>query len=616
MLPNRIKLPGTTDEAGYGEKTSGIEGGYLSRVHKYIGPAWYQREIQIPPSWQDQEVELLLERVLWESKVWIDDRFCDSQDSLGTPHLHRLGRLTLGKHRLTVRVNNAMIHPIGDKGHCYTEETQTIWNGIVGRVEVRAHGPLWIGRQRIFPNNDGTVRIDLTLHSELSDPVSGTVTASILEKDSGRVVGTGEATLQIPQRLHPDQTHLGRVAVPSEIKVELAGTPKLWCEFNPELYRVELQLQATSGKTQFADSASATFGFRTVGRVGQHIAINGRPTFIRGNLDCVQFPRTGYPPCDVEAWRRIFHVYKEHGLNQVRFHSWCPPEAAFQAADELGIYIQAEVVWIDYWMGSPNADKNHDTAGRPQGVGKDDRTIDQYVRAEMRRMFDAYGNHPSFVFFVIGNELGTSNFEVMGQWIKAEKAHDPRRLYAASTARAITPVDDFSDTHDIPNVGSTVNQFGVPHTDWDYEKSYSRAPVPIIAHEMGQMPVYPCWEEIGKYTGVLRARNLEGFRQQAHKNGASKLKAGNSSRPRAPATASSIRTRWRRNSARPVQAASVGSACRISPAKVNRWSAGWIRFTTPRALSHRRNSVATAARPCPWRDSKNTSGPMARSSGP
>ena len=211
-LPDRIKLPGTTDEAGYGKKTSGIEnshngivGGYLTRVHKYIGPAWYQREIEISQSWQGQEVELLLERVLWESKVWIDNRFCDAQDSLGTPHLHRLGRLTPGKHRLTVRVNNAKIHPVGDIGHCYTEHTQTIWNGIVGRIELRVRGPLSIQRHRIFPSNDGTVRIDLTLQNELFDRISGTVTARILEKSSGNVAGTGEVALQIPQRLSSDQ---------------------------------------------------------------------------------------------------------------------------------------------------------------------------------------------------------------------------------------------------------------------------------------------------------------------------------------------------------------------------------------------------------------------------
>ena len=307
--------------------------------------------------------------------------------------------------------------------------------------------------------------------------------------------------------------------------VRLAGAPEAWSEFNPRLYRVELQLQANCGshavcrfRRQHA-SASAT-----ISRDGRRLLVNGRPTFIRGNLECGLFPLTGYPPCDVEAWRRIFRIYKQYGLNQARFHTWCPPEAAFQAADELGIYLQVEVIWIDYWMSAPNPRKDMDTPGYPQGVGRNDRSIDRFVRAEMRRILDRYGNHPSFAFLVIGNELGTSNFEVMGRWIKEEKERDPRRLYAASTARAITPADDFSDTHLIPGLGPqagmTVNRLGVPHTDWDYESACGRAPVPIIAHEMGQMPVYPCWDEIAKYTRrAAGADTSKAFREQARRNG-------------------------------------------------------------------------------------------------
>jgi len=444
---------------------------------------------------------------------------CDVHDSLNTPHLHRLGPLAPGKHRLTIRVNNALIHPIGDKGHCYTEETQTKWNGVVGRIELRAHPLVWIEQQRVFPSNDGAVRIEVTVGNEAFHPVEGTLSARVVDKTNGKVLGTGRAAFSIARGLREDGSHILYRSYPTEVTLKLSEPPRLWSEFNPELYEAEIQVQATVGGKSQTDSATATFGFRSVGRTGHHVAINDRPTFIRGNLDCVHFPLTGYPPCDVESWRRIFRIYKDHGLNQVRFPSWSPPDAAFQAADELGIYIQAEVLWIDLWMGSPQSSAHMNAAGYPQGVGKNDRTIDRYARAEITRILDAYGNHPSFVFLVIGNELGSSNFEVMDQWIHEEKLRDPRRLYSASSARRIMPSDDFSDTHVVPDAGPVVNRLGVPHTDWDYEKAYSRGPVPIIAHEMGQMAVHPCWDEIAKYTGVLRARNLEAFRELARKGG-------------------------------------------------------------------------------------------------
>ena len=124
---------------------------------------------------------------------------------------------------------------------------------------------------------------------------------------------------------------------PVEVAIKLGETPARWSEFNPVLYQAESRLQAAAEGAALTDSQVVAFGFRTVGRVGHHVAINGRPTFIRGTLDCVYFPLTGHFPCDVESWRRLFRVYKEYGLNQARFHSWCPPEAAFQAADEAGV---------------------------------------------------------------------------------------------------------------------------------------------------------------------------------------------------------------------------------------------------------------------------------------
>ena len=176
---------------------------------------------------------------------------------------------------------------------------------------------------------------------------------------------------------------------------------------------------------------------------------------MRGNLDCVHFPLTGYPSCDVKEWERIFKIYKSYGLNHVRFHSWCPPEAAFEAADKLGIYIQAETIWIDWWMTSTPKDRpDMLTKGLPEGLGKNP-SADKFVQDELQRILDAYGNHPSFTMLCIGNELGNSNFDVMQQWIKKLKEKDSRRLYSVSTARKIMPVDDFSVTHNIPGVGGT-----------------------------------------------------------------------------------------------------------------------------------------------------------------
>jgi len=288
---------------------------------------------------------------------------------------------------------------------------------------------------------------------------------------------------------------------------------KKWDEFTPNCYRLSVNVKAgSSNETQDVD-----FGFRNISTSKSKILINNQPVFMRGNLDCVHFPLTGYPSCDPAEWERIFKIYKAYGMNHVRFHSWCPPEAAFVAADRMGIYLQVEILWIDWWMTTAPKDRpDMYTKGLPEGLGKNP-SADAYVQAEMARIMDAYGNHPSFAMFCIGNELGNSDFEVMEKWVANMKAIDNRRLYSTSTARKIMPVDQFMVTHNIPNVGGTYGVRGYS-TQYDLEDNYSKANIPIIAHELGQYPVYPLWSEIDKYTGVLKARNLEQCRESASKN--------------------------------------------------------------------------------------------------
>lgn len=334
-------------------------------------------------------------------------------------------------------------------------------------------------------------------------------------------------------------------------------------------------------KKQF-DSREIEFGFREVSHSNSKILVNGKPVFLRGNLDCVHFPLTGYPSCKVEDWEKIFRIYKDYGLNHVRFHSWCPPEAAFIAADRLGIYIQAETIWIDWWMSSEQKDRPEmNTKGYPQGLGKNP-SADRYVQQELTRMIDAYGNHPSFVMQCIGNELGNSDFEVMESWMKPLKEKDSRRLYSVSTARKIMPVDQYMATHYINGLGSARGLKGGASTSWDFEDVYSKSNIPVLSHEIGQWPVYPRWSEIKKYKGVLKARNFEEFREQARKN---KIEEQNEEFVAASGALNQIMYKYEIESFcvhLPVPASNC-SACRIIRDREKRWSAGWMSFTIVRA---------------------------------
>lgn len=499
---DRIYLPGTTDENEYGHKTVDTAYGILSRAFEYVGPAWYTKEIEIPETWADQEVTLFLERVLWESRVFLDGKAFGIQDALGTPHIHPLGVVKPGKHLLSIRINNNMIHNIGDKGHAYGEYMQSIWNGIVGEIELQARSPRHVERIRTFPDPaSNSVRVEVDLRNPYNQELK--VLFLLREKNSRKLIDSVSVVTK-------EKTFSKELTPDTKIRT--------WDEFDPFLYEIELILNPETD----ADSKQVQFGFITVDKSDHHILVNNHRIFLRGNLDCIHFPLTGYPDMDKDGWMRIFKKYKEFGLNHVRFHSWCPPEAAFEAADETGIYIQAEAsVWIDWWMGTDMVARGRpemDTKGYPQGIGQGDEDADNFIWEEMKRVVETYGNHPSFILFCIGNELGSSDYNLMGEWIKTLKEMDPRRLYAASTARTITPWCDYSATHNVPGIGS-VRQKMTDNLNWDYEKKYSQAHVPIIAHEIGQWPVYPDWDEIEKYTGPLKPRYLEKLAQLARDNG-------------------------------------------------------------------------------------------------
>lgn len=228
-----------------------------------------------------------------------------------------------------------MIHNIGDKGHIYTAYTQSIWIGVVAKIELQAIHPDHIVSVKTFPDIDnGELKV------EVCYDVSEKTVEDYIAKLEISDIKTGEKLLHASEFIKPAQLS-EKIWIRMPVKDEL----NQWDEFNPELYQLNCSLIQ---ENKIIHQKRIDFGYSKVSHNGTHLLMNNKPVFLHGNLDCVHFPLTGYPSCNVEDWERIFRKYKEYGLNHVRFHSWCPPEAAFTAADRLGIYIQAEVIWLDW----------------------------------------------------------------------------------------------------------------------------------------------------------------------------------------------------------------------------------------------------------------------------
>jgi hypothetical protein len=406
LTGDTITLPATTDIAKKGTPNTEKLENKLTRRYKFIGKAWYQRDIVIPADPKEQPLVLTLERTRHTS-VWLGNtKLPDPHQSLSTPHRYTLPKVA-GKHRLTILVdNNPKLFPAS--GHMINEDIQTNWNGIIGEI-------------------------------------------SLTPAASQKTIAKGDnATAKNKPRL----THNGQ---------------QLFCD--------------------------------------------GEPFFLRGKCDSLEFPLTGAPPMDKASWLKYLALTKSYGINHHRFHSCCPPEAAFAAADELGILFQVEgpTMWGHYHQ--------------------------QYQTAEGKAILDEYGHHPSFVIYSLGNEIGGNYRNVLGKTVAELRQYDGnRRMFLTGSNNGGDhpkqhPADDIWVTMWVNRaakiyvrasdanirIGHIENMS--PSTRNDFTPALKFSTIPLVGHEIGQYQVFPNFDDIANLSGVLEGRNLQMYKQRLEKAG-------------------------------------------------------------------------------------------------
>lgn len=493
-----IQLPGTLDDAGIGAPSTLTDEHltrdvllHLTRKHTYIGSAWYEREVNIPQQWKGKSITLFLERVLWTTRVRVDGQEAGFCESLSAPHTYELGRLlTPGKHTIAIRVDNSKQYDISiqDMAHAYTEGTQIVWNGIIGRIQLIARSPDHIASVQVYPSVKEKKIAVTTMLAAPAVAGKGRLSVEVLDERK-QVIGSWNGEVVSSQ---PEQ----------RCSIALPGC-KEWDEFTPRVYRVRVRLVTAGG----ADEAAVAWGMRqlSAGKEMENsvLRINGRRMFLRGTLECNIFPLTGHPPMDKKGWLKEFTTAKAYGLNHLRFHSWCPPAAAFEVADSMGFYLQVE---LPFW----NKNAGKDTA------------MDRFLEDEAHRISREYGNHPSFCLWSMGNEL-EGDFDWLRGMVSILRQSDARHLYTSTTfsfqpghGKWPEPGDDFYITQYTKKGwvrGQGIFNTYPPEFKSDYAKAADSLPVPLIIHEMGQYSVYPDMREIDKYAGVLDPLNFKAIRK-------------------------------------------------------------------------------------------------------
>ncbi len=220
---------------------------------------------------------------------------------------------------------------VGLNSHSVSDHTQSAWHGVVGRMDLRAEPRVGIESIQIHPAMDGrSARVVVQVVNTTDEARKDTLAIEVMQQ--GQAVGKQAWPIHIPAE-----------GMTVEHTLQFEREVKRWDEFNPSLCVLTAVLRSDDEKSGVRHE---TFAVRHVRTRGTQFVLNGRPIFLRGTLECCIFPLTGYPPTDVASWKRIVRICKAHGLNHIRFHSWCPPEAAFVAADELGFYLSGRMLHV------------------------------------------------------------------------------------------------------------------------------------------------------------------------------------------------------------------------------------------------------------------------------
>lgn len=509
-----ISLPGNLDLAGIGTPNTLTPALtkpqllHLTRKHRFVGAAFYRRTIDVSKEMANKPLTLTLERIVWQSQVWIDGKkLAGEVESLTTPHQYTLLEgLKAGKHEVLIRIDNRKRYDMStqEMAHAYTDETQVKWNGILGKMTLKAENLVKVLSVQTFPD---VARMSVKVITRLVRTLpKGKKHKGVLSLEVTGTPATTAATEKVGISSISFPVTVDQDTITVEKTLPLGDKAKLWDEFSPYVYG--LTARFTKGKTLMA-ADSTTFGMRDIRVKDGHLAVNGHRIFLRGTLECCIFPLTGCPPTDEAGWEKVFGSAKSWGLNHLRFHSYCPPEAAFRVADRLGFYLQIELpVWS-------------------LTIGQDP-AMNRFLYDEYKRIIANYGNHPSFCLLSAGNEL-QPDFRFLNDFVSYMKQHDPRHLYTTTSftfeeghGKQPEPADQYFVTQWTEKGwvrGQGVFDAEQPNFNKDYRQATTDIHTPLISHEIGQYSVYPNLEEIKKYTGTLDPLNFKAIRDDLQAKG-------------------------------------------------------------------------------------------------
>ncbi len=437
------------------------------------GTGWYRKHFHLPASDEKTQAEIRFDGVYMNSDVWLNGHplgfhpygYTSFAYDL-TPYLNRDS-----ENVLAVRVRNE-----GPNSRWYSGSGiyRHVWLTLTGDVRI----PLW-GVSATTPRVSADLStVDVSVRMENRGKNSQSVTLRVqIIGHRGEVAGKGEKTL--------DLTAAGESTVTQSFDVQ---APQLWSSETPRLYRADAEL-LVAGKT--VDRSTVNFGIRSIEVDAEHgLRINGEEVKLRGGCAHHDNGILGSAAIDRAEERRV-ELMKANGFNAIRT-SHNPPSPAFlDACDRLGMMVIDEA--FDCWNIGKNDDDYH-------------LYFNDWWKRDITSMVLRDRNHPSVIFWSIGNEIDGRNtpqgVAIAKDLRDAVKSLDPVRPV---TMAVPGPYD-----HNLPQWQANDPAFlhldvGGYNYQWQqYEIDHKRFPQRIMmGTESFPIEAYDSWHSAAKLSYVL-----------------------------------------------------------------------------------------------------------------
>ncbi|MGG3283257.1 glycoside hydrolase family 2 TIM barrel-domain containing protein [Paenibacillus solani] len=354
----------------------------------------YVREFELPEHWDGSEISIKFDGVDSAFHVWLNGAFIGySQGSRLTSEFDLTPYVKTGVNKISVRV-----YQWSDGS--YLEDQDMWWmSGIFRDVYLVAEpSALRINDFCVTTKLDEEyVNAKLNVRLEFAGTESGSVRLQLLD-------GTGEVLGSVQK----DVTH----SAVEEFEMDVVG-PELWSAESPSLYHLLITLRDDQGET--LENVAQRVGFRSIEVKDGELLVNGKAILLKGVNRHDHHPDTGRT-VTLSTMLEDIRLMKQHNINAVRTAHYPNDPRFYDLCDVYGLYVMEETDLETHGF---------EPLGNISRLSDDPDWKEAYVD-RVRRMVERDKNHPSVLFWSLGNESGFGcNFRAMAEWCRE---HDTTRL--------------------------------------------------------------------------------------------------------------------------------------------------------------------------------------------